>query len=79
MDEMRVASKFMCGIVARILQGVVRKCCGIDSKINLANVSYSYDENGKVMITVKDLQVAMSSKDFRKLITNKIGPNEDGE
>lgn len=76
MDEMRVASKFLCGIIARILQGAVRKCCGVKTKINLANVAYSYDENGQVTICIKDFNVAMSSKDFERLVIGKIGPNE---
>lgn len=77
MDEMRVASKFLCGIIARILQGAVKKCCGVKSKITLANVSYSYDENGRVNIHIKDFDITMGSKDFEKFIVGKIGPNEE--
>lgn len=73
MDEMRVASKFLCGIIARILQGAIKKCCGAKTKICLDNIVYSYDENGKVSIHIKDFDIGMSSKDFEKLITGKLG------
>lgn len=73
MDEMRVASKFLCGIIARILQGAIKKCCGAKTKISLDNIVYSYDENGKVNIHIKDFDIGMNSKDFEKLIVGKIG------
>lgn len=77
MDEMRVVSKFMCGIFSKILQMAIKKCCGTKTKINLANVSYTYEEGGKVNVHVKDLDIAMSSKEFEKLILGKLDKGEE--
>lgn len=77
MDEMRVGSKFLCGIIARLVQRVVKKCCGVKTKISLDRISYTYNENGTVNIHIKEFDATMSAKDFEKLLLGKLG--DDGE
>ena len=74
---MRVASKFLCGIISLVIQRAIKKCCGTKTKVSLDSVMYSYDENGKVNIHIKDFDLAMGSKEFEKLVTGKLGT--DGE
>ena len=77
MDEMRIASRFMCGLIGKLLEAGIKKCCGVKVKINLDNVAYTYGENGKVNIHVKDFDVKMTSQDLERLVMGKLG-NEVG-
>ena len=78
MDEMRIASRFMTGILAKILEVSIKKCCGVKVKLDLSNVAYTYNEGQKVTIHIKDLDIKMTSQDLEKLVMGKLG-NEDGE
>lgn len=78
MDEMRIASRFMTGILAKIFEIGIKRCCGVKVKIDLSNVAYTYSEGQKVSIHVKDFDMKLSSQDLEKLVMGKLGI-EDGE
>lgn len=76
MDEMRVMSKVMCGIVSALLQYAVRKCCGAKTKVKLDSVACSHVD-GAVTIHVKDLDISMSAQDFQKMILGRLGTEDE--
>lgn len=77
MDELRVASRFMRGILAKVLEGSIRKCCGVKVKINLDSLAIRFDENGESTIDVQGMKVKMTSKDLEKVLTGKLGLEDE--
>ena len=77
MDELRVASRFMRGILAKVLERSIRKCCGVKTKINLDSLAIRFDENGKANIDVQGMKVEMASKDLEKVLTAKLGSEDE--
>lgn len=77
MDELRVASKFMRGILAKVLERSIRKCCGVKTKISLDSLAIRFDENGKANLDVQGMKVEMTSKDLERVLTAKLGPEDE--
>lgn len=67
MDELKLSlsTKFMKGIVAKLIARAIRKKVGCDIDILLNNVSLKHD-GGRVYIHV-DVDAEMDSKDLTKL------------
>ena len=77
MDEMRVMSKFMCGIIAKLIECGIRKCCGVKAKVTLSNVAYTGSDNGKATISIKDCKLELKSEDLERIVLGKLGTGDE--
>ena len=80
MDEIRIESRFLCGIIAKLLEISIKKCCGAKVKIQINGGINSTvldgEDNKTATIEVKDLKINMGQKDLEKIIFGKLDIEE---
>ncbi len=70
MDEMRIQSGFMKGIVSKIFAGMLKKKTGADATVKLNDLKCSVMDD-KALVHL-DIYAEMPRKDFEAMIT-KLG------
>lgn len=70
LDKLTIESKFMTGIVSKIIKKGVKKGTGLDTDVQLNSFKfYSDDTNGVVTVEL-DIKGTMKQADFKKLLDN---------
>lgn len=75
MDEIRIRTKFFCGLIAKVIEISLKKCCGIKTKIDLDCIVFTNDD-GKAVIDMRNVRMEMKSEDLSKMIFGKLNDEE---
>lgn len=71
MDEMKIKSTFITGIISKLIRKVVKKKVGCDVNIHINELTADTNDNGKTHIHL-DIDAEMDKEELMKLLKDLI-------